>query len=79
MEEFSDFLTSPLAILFLSFVILLSFMWLFLPFAVYGLRNKLDRIILLLEEISQNKNSKNLHENDESSAICKENQPNHFE
>jgi len=54
-------------------------MWLFLPFAVYGLRNKLDRIILLLEEISQNKNSKNIHENDESSAMCKENQPNHFE
>jgi len=51
-------------------------MWLFLPFAIYGLRNRLERIVCLLEEISleisEKKDDKTLSENDVSSSISRE-------
>tara|TARA_Y100000814_G_scaffold250321_1_gene196879 strand:+ start:41 stop:292 length:252 start_codon:yes stop_codon:yes gene_type:complete len=83
MTDFPDLFNNPLVILFLSFVILLSFMWLFLPFAIYGLRNKLDRIINLLEDISfiitEKKNSEILHQDEESSTLSEEDQRNNIE
>ena len=83
MADFPDLFNNPLVILFLSFVILLSFMWLFLPFAIYGLRNKLDRIINLLEDISfiitEKKNSEILHQDEESSTLSEEDQRNNIE
>ena len=83
MADFPDLFNSPLVILFLSFVILLSFMWLFLPFAIYGLRNKLDRIINLLEDITfiitEKKNSEILHQDEESSTLSEEDQRNNIE
>jgi len=83
MADFPDLFNNPLVILFLSFVILLSFMWLFLPFAIYGLRNKLDRIINLLEDITfiitEKKNSEILHQDEESSTLSEEDQRNNIE
>jgi len=83
MADFPDLFNNPLVILFLSFVILLSFMWLFLPFAIYGLRNKLDRIINLLEGITfiitEKKNSEILHQDEESSTLSEEDQRNNIE
>ena len=58
-------------------------MWLFLPFAIYGLRNKLDRIINLLEDITfiitEKKNSEILHQDEESSTLSEEDQRNNIE
>ena len=83
MTDFPDLFNNPLVILLLSFVILLSFMWLFLPFAIYGLRNKLDRIINLLEDITfiitEKKNSEILHQDEESSTLSEEDQRNNIE
>ena len=76
MTDFSNFFDNPFKILFLYFVILLFLMWLFLPFAIYGLRNRLERIVCLLEEISlkisEKKDDKTLSENDVSSSITRE-------
>ncbi len=77
MTDFYNLFDNPFIILFLSFVILLSFMWFFLPFAIYGLRNKLDRILCLLEDISleiqeQRKNNSTVG-NHKFSSISKEN------
>lgn len=79
MSDFYDLFDNPFKILFLSFLVLLSFMWLFLPFAIYGLRNKLDRILCLLEnislEIQEHKKNNSTVENHEFSSISKENRP----
>ena len=76
MTDFSNFFDNPFKILFLSFVILLFLMWLFLPFDIYGLRNRLERVVCLLEEISlkisEKKDDKTLSENDVSSSITRE-------
>mgnify|MGYP006146889747 CR=1 FL=1 len=77
MSDFYDLFNNPFKILFLSFFILLSFMWLFLPFAIYGLRDKLDRILGLLEnislEIQERRKKDSTVENHEFSSISKEN------
>ena len=79
MTDFYDLFNNPFSILFLSFLILLSFMWLFLPFAIYGLRKKLDRILCLLEnislEIKEHRKNNSTVENHKFSSISKENQP----
>ena len=79
MTDFFNFFNNPFKILLLSFVILLSLMWFFLPFAIYGLRNRLDKIISILESISssvlETKKKDYSPENHQSPIFSKEKHP----
>ena len=79
MTDFYNLFDNSFKILLLSFVILLSLMWLFLPFAIYGLRNRLDKIVSLLEDFSsmtrENKKKDNTPKNHQSPIFSKEKHP----
>ena len=44
---------SLLGIIFIFFSIILGLLWTILPFAVFGIKSRLDKIINLLEEINR--------------------------
>ncbi len=45
---------SLLGIIFIIFSIIIGVLWIILPFAVFGIKSRLDKIINLLEEINRN-------------------------
>ncbi len=44
---------SLLGIIFIIFSIIVGVLWIILPFAVFGIKSRLDKIINLLEEINR--------------------------
>ena len=52
--DISRFIIEPIGLVILLFLIVLGVLWFMLPFAVFGTKARLDRLIVELQTVNEN-------------------------